>query len=172
MAHFPTALPWILAHEGGWVDDPDDPGGATNQGITLMTAQRHGIMTKEALRNIAPSQVASIYRSDYWRFDGVDDQLVATKVFDMAVNFGRKTAVRMVQAALNELGAYIIPDGLWGPETEAALNATEPRHLLMLLCRDCADRYRQIVANRPASAKFLKGWLRRADALPPEVEGA
>lgn len=172
MAHFPTALPWILSYEGGWVDDPDDPGGATNQGITLATAQRHGIMTKEALRNITPSQVASIYRSDYWRFDGVDDQRVATKVFDMAVNFGRKTAVRMVQNALNELGTYLIPDGLWGPETEAALNAVEPKRVLMLLCRDCADRYRQIAAKRPASAKYLKGWLRRAEALPPEVTGA
>lgn len=169
MADLARALPWILAHEGGWSDDPDDPGGATMQGITLVTAQRHGITTKEQLRAISSAQVAAIYRVDYWRFDGIDDQSVATKLFDMAVNFGRKTAVKMAQDALNELGASLIPDGLYGPATEAAINAVEPRHLLALLCRDCADRYRSIVRKRPESAKFLRGWLKRADALPPEV---
>lgn len=166
MADFARALPWILAHEGGWSDDPMDPGGATNYGITLATAQRHGITTKDELKGIPSAKVASIYYMDYWRFDGVDDQRVATKVFDMAVNFGRKTAIKMAQDALNELGASLMPDGLYGPATEAAINTVEPRHLLALLCRDCADRYRSVVRKRPESAKFLKGWLRRAEALP------
>lgn len=149
-----------------FTDDPSDPGGATAWGITLATAQRHGITTKEQLRAISSAQVAAIYRADYWRFDGIDDQSGATKLFDMCVNFGRKTAVKMAQDALNELGASLVPDGFYGPATEAAINAVEPRHLLMLLCRDSAARYRAIVRKRPESAKFLKGWLKRADALP------
>ena len=166
MADLARALPFVLRHEGGWSDDAADPGGATNFGITLATAQRHGIMDADALRAITPEQVEAIYRQDYWRFDHVDDQRVATKVFDMAVNMGLRTAVYMVQEALNSLGASLKDDGRWGPVTEASVNATRPDQLLQLLCDEAADYYRAIVAARPTSAKFLKGWLARAAEVP------
>lgn len=166
MAEFTRALPFVLKHEGGWSDDPADPGGATMQGITLATAQRHGIMTKDALRAIAPEVVAAIYESDYWRFGGVYDQRVATKIFDMAVNMGRKTTVKMVQDGLNELGASLMPDGCWGPATENCVNAAGPDQMLELLCKASAERYRAIVAHRPESMKYLDGWLKRAAEVP------
>ena len=166
MASFDTALPFVLKHEGGWSDNPADPGGATMQGITLATAQRHGIMTKAALRASTPEQRAAIYKADYWQFDGIDDQRVATKIFDMAVNFGRKTAVGMVQDALNDVGASLIPDGVYGPKTEASINAVDPGRMLGLLCVESEQRYRGIVADRPKSRQFLAGWLRRAKEVP------
>jgi type VI secretion system secreted protein VgrG len=166
MADFARALPFVLQHEGGWSDDPDDPGGATNQGITLATAQRHGIMTKDALRVITPEVVAAIYEADYWRFGGVYDQRVATKLFDMTVNMGRKTSVKLVQNGLNELGASLIPDGCWGPATENCVNAVDSGQMLEMLCRVSEERYRAIVADRPKSAKYLNGWLKRAAEVP------
>jgi lysozyme family protein len=57
-------------------------------------------------------------------------------------------------------------DGIWGPKTEASVNAVEPETMLRLLCELSADRYRGIVERRPTSQKFLKGWLRRAEEVP------
>jgi type VI secretion system secreted protein VgrG len=170
MATLAQALPWVLRHEGGWSDDPSDPGGATNHGITLATAQRHGIATAEDLRAITDDQVAAIYRADYWRFDGIDDQRVATKIFDIAVNVGLATAVHLVQDALNTLGACLAEDGRWGPKTEASVNAVDPGKLLQLVSYEQAEYYRAIVAHRPESRKFLAGWLVRAQDCPPPVE--
>lgn len=166
MAYFEQALPFVLKHEGGWSDDPDDPGGATNQGITLATAQRYGIETKEALKAITPEQVASIYRSGYWRFNGLTSQAVATKLFDMSVNMGLRTAVRIAQDCVNGIGASLIADGSFGPITENTINAVAPDRMLDLLCKASAEHYHNIVEVRPASQKFLRGWLARAAEVP------
>ena len=136
------------------------------KGITLAVAQRHGIATADDLRQITDEKVAEIYRADYWRFDGVDDQRVATKIFDLVVNVGMHAAVYMVQEALNGLGADLDDDGHWGPKTQESVNATRPDTLLPLLCEEAADYYHAIVAHRPQSEKFLKGWLARAHEVP------
>jgi lysozyme family protein len=167
MADFGKALAYTLRHEGGWSDDPADPGGATNFGITLKTAQRFGIKTKEELRAIAPERVAEIYEAGYWRYGGVRDQRVATKLFDMAVNMGPGTAEKLLTRALTrhdpETAARILGRG------DASLldvNAHPPGDVLAALCKESEDHYRAIVARRPASAKFLKGWLKRAAEVP------
>jgi type VI secretion system secreted protein VgrG len=165
-ASFDLALPWVLRHEGGWSDDPSDPGGATNYGITLETARRHGIIGKDALSRITPDQVAEIYRKDYWRFNLVEDQRVATKLMDMAVNMGLMTTVKLAQGVLNDLGASLVVDGVWGPKTRECINAVSPDRMLTLLSTKSADYYRAIVAKRPESVKFLKGWLNRAAEVP------
>jgi lysozyme family protein len=167
MAVFEPALAWMLPHEGGWSNDPDDPGGATNYGVTLTTAQRHGVPDKEALRTISMDQVANIYRQDYWVWEGVDDQRVATKLFDLGVNLGVRSAVRLLQDGLNTLGAFLETDGRLGPQTLMAANSVAPEKLLQVLCLEAAQHYQAIVANRPVSQKFLKGWLTRAAAVPP-----
>lgn len=172
MAALEPALAWVLKHEGGWADDPDDPGGATNHGITLVKAQQHGVMTKDELRVIPAAKVAEIYQQDYFRFyEGLDDQRAATKIFDLAVNMqttgSRGPATRLVQEALNTLGASLAVDGCWGPKTLASVNAANPDQLLQQLCLEAAEHYQALVAKRPASQKFLNGWLKRAADLPP-----
>lgn len=166
MADFADALPYVLQHEGGWSYDRDDPGGATMMGITMETAQRHGIRTVGELRQITPEVVASIYHEDYWRFDAIYNQRVAAKLFDMSVNMGPRSAIRLVQMALNGLGASLVVDGYCGPKTIASINAVHPERMLDMLVQASADRYRAIVEERPASAKFLKGWLKRAADVP------
>lgn len=166
MARFEPALHWTLPHEGGWSDDPADPGGATNFGITLAVAQKHGISDKAALRAITPEQVAAIYRQDYWAWGGVSDQRVATKLFDLGVNMGVRSAVRLLQDGLNTLGASLETDGRLGPQTLTAVNSTDPVKLLQVLCQEAAQYYQAIVERRPESKKFLTGWLKRAADLP------
>lgn len=163
---FALALPYVLKHEGGWSDDPDDPGGATNKGITLATANAHGIQTVDELRHITDEQVASIYRSGYWRFDRILSQRVATKLLDMAVNMGLRTAIRLVQEALNDLGAGLNVDGVMGPLAVSAINQIHEDSMLLLLCEVSKRRYLDIVAARPKSKKFLDGWLKRASEVP------
>ena len=75
-------------------------------------------------------------------------------------------AIRIVQEALNTLGAGLEVDGCWGPRTEASVNAANPAQLLEQICQEAAEHYQAIVANRPASGKFLKGWLARAASVP------
>ncbi|MDR2697480.1 MAG: hypothetical protein LBB40_03275 [Holophagales bacterium] len=167
MANFEPALAYTLKHEGGWSDDPADPGGATNYGITLKTAQRHGITTKQELKAISRYKVEAIYYADYWKFDGINNQRVATKLFDMAVNMGVTTAIILSQQVLNgEYKAALTVDGRLGPLTLAALNNCDPAELLEVLCLVSAEHYRAIAAARPASQKFLKGWLKRAAEVP------
>lgn len=136
------------------------------QGITLAVAQEHGIADKVALHAITSEKVAEIYRLGYWRFDGVIDQRVATKLFDMAVNMGLKTVLRMTQKSLNDLGAGLVMDGLWGPRTQASINAVHPDQMLDILCQDSASHYNEIVKHRPTSMKFLRGWMKRAVEVP------
>lgn len=166
MAEFAAALSYVLKHEGGWSNDPDDPGGATMQGITLATARQHGILTPEDLRNITFEQLSAIYRIEYWRFSWITSQRVATKLLDMAVNLGPRTATKLLQGILNALGASLAEDGLWGPLTQEATNAVPEDRMLRLLVMACESRYREIVARRPQSAKFLDGWLKRAAEVP------
>ena len=166
MAIFSDSLPWILGHEGGWSHDPADPGGATNFGITLAEAERHGVADEDALRAISPEKVAAIYEADYWKFSGLVSQDIATKVFDMCVNLGPHAAIHIVQEAVNAMGADLAEDGHWGPKTEAAVNAAPHGRLMDLLCQELADYYLDIVSRRPESSRFLKGWLRRAGGRP------
>ena len=169
MADFIKALFYTLRREGGWSNHPADKGGATNYGITLETAKRHGILTEAALKGITQAQVAEIYKADYWRFDDVNDQRVATKVFDMAVNMGFSTAVRILQRALSvQLDLALVFDGKFGPLTEAAVNNAEPDRLLRLLCAAAAHYYESLASRKPSQAVFLKGWLKRANAVPGE----
>jgi lysozyme family protein len=167
MADFEKALAYTLKHEGGWADDPADPGGATNFGITLKTARKHGVKSKEDLRAIPMEVVRLIYYDGYWHFDAVGDQRVATKLFDMAVNMGPCKAIGLLQLALCDMGCVVDVDGDFGPRTLAAVNsALNQAGLLDALCGASEAHYHAVAEARPASQKFLKGWLKRAAGVP------
>lgn len=166
MATFEPALAYMLKHEGGWSDDPYDKGGATNFGITFALAKRYGIDTETSLRLITPQQVATIYRCEFWKFDGIQDQRVASKIFDMCVNMGPGHAIKLLQCALNSMGIMIKVDGVYGIHTQEATNSIAAISVLSALQEECSDYYKSVVDNNPSQRKFLKGWLNRAMEVP------
>jgi len=135
-----------------------DAGGATRFGVA---AKYHPEVFPEMLtcsRERALELAAHVLKS-YWSFDGVQDQDIAWKLFDMAVNMGLVTSIKLCQRALG-----VAVDGKWGPATEAAVNARLPLSLMEGLRQGAAAHYREVVAANPANAKFLNGWLARAAA--------
>lgn len=108
---FLAAVTLTLSHEGGYVNDPHDPGGETNYGISKR-AYPH-----EDIRHLTPERAQSLYHRDYWIAVRGDDlpPALAMQVFDMAVNAGVGTAIRLLQSTLR-----VTIDGNLGPLTLAA----------------------------------------------------
>ncbi|NID16102.1 glycoside hydrolase family 108 protein [Luteibacter yeojuensis] len=181
MADFNLFAPILFRHEGGFVDDPVDPGGATNRGITHATFMRCarkllGIEpTLEALRNLTEMQAATIYKALYWdaiRGDEMPFQHIANIVCDFQVNAGAVSS-RLLQSVLNELGTgrHLYVDGVVGARTLAALRGADPAKVHALFQDGRRDYYRRLVARRPPLGKFLRGWLRRVDSFEPAAAG-
>jgi lysozyme family protein len=176
MANFEHYFAHLLAFEGGYVNDPVDPGGATNKGITMQTFTRYapsllGIEpTLDNLRALTDEQARKIYKTRYWdalHCDDIPDQTLAEIVFDFYVNSGAN-AVRLLQQILNEAGANprLSVDGVFGPGTLSALLAAEPIALYRRYKTGRRAYYQNLVVKRPHLVKFLKGWLRRTDSFP------
>ena len=172
MAEFRYCMPFINKHEGyrKFTDDPDDPGGPTMNGITLALATRYGITTVYDLQRMTDDQVNTIYREEFWRFDALDSQCMATKVMDFCVNFGERVGVKLLQQALVDLVVECTVDGSFGPKTAAAVNSATHDELFTHICTEASERYNDIVAHRAASKKFLAGWKARANDDPSQCE--
>jgi lysozyme family protein len=176
MASFDAFLPTLLRFEGGFVDDPDDPGGATNKGITMQTfstcaRQLLGVEpTLATLRALTDQQAGRIYKQLYWnkvRGDDIALQELATIVFDFYVNAGAN-ATRLLQTAMNAAGARpsIAVDGAIGPITIDALRTLDQREVYRRYKQGRIEYYQDLAANHPSLTKFLKGWLNRVNAFP------
>jgi lysozyme family protein len=176
MASFDAFFPTLLKHEGGFVNDPVDPGGATNKGITMGTfqscAKRYlGIEpTLENLKALTDAQAGKIYKPLYWdkvRGDDIELQELANIVFDFQVNAGGNAA-KLLQRVLNELGAQppLTVDGDIGPGTMTALTGMDQNAAYRRYKQGRIDYYQDLVAKRPALGKFLNGWLKRVGSFP------
>ena len=163
---FDKALAHVLEMEGGFSDDPYDPGGPTNKGITLadfakwrgltVTAiSRAGLVA--ALRAITDETVSDIYRARYWQpaSCALLPEAVAVMHFDAAVNHGVGGAIRLLQAALGVAG-----DGEIGPQTLAAVRTKSARTTVARYAELRRARYRAL----PHFWRFGRGWLNRVDA--------
>lgn len=163
--NFDAALAEVLKHEGGYVDHPRDPGGATNLGVTLATAKAadldvdgDGDVDKADVRALTPAKVAPVYKARYW--DACEcDKLpsgVDLIVFDGAVNSGPARARRWLQQAV---GAKT--DGVIGPKTLAAVQAQSPAKTIENI-RAIRDGFYRSLST---FGVFGKGWLRRLSAV-------
>ncbi len=162
---FDIALAHVLQMEGGWTEDPYDPGGPTNFGITLATlaAHRGAIVDaasfpdlKQRLREISPAEVHQIYIERYWHpaCAAALAPNIALMHFDAAVNHGVGTAARILQEAV---GATI--DGEIGPETLGACAVMPAAQLLQRYADIRRARYRAL----GHFWRFGRGWLARVD---------
>lgn len=157
MADFSKAIDFVLANEGGYVNNPADPGGETNFGISRR--QYPALDIKDLTRE----EAVTIYERDYWKFDDVASQRVATKVFDACVNMGPSQAVRLLQLALGGIQAGpVIADGKFGPETIEHANAADEEKLIDEFKARLAKFYCDEALQGTGKDGFLLGWLRRA----------
>lgn len=151
------ALKWVLAHEGGYVNHPKDPGGATNMGVTQRTYNayraRRGLPA-QSVRGIASDEVAEIYKTQYWDAVRADDLPAGLDyaVFDYAVNSGPSRAMKDLQ---REVGAA--PDGINGMRTMEGVNAADTFDLIERLC----NRRMRFLRSLKHWPTFGKGWTRR-----------
>ena len=171
------ALAFTLGNEGRYVNHPADPGGATNFGIiqrnlNAWNGAHPDLGFPGDVKDLTQSQAETIYRADYWRWDAISDAALAIKLFDIGVNGGLGTSIKLLQKAVNKLVTEpIAVDGQLGPGTLGAANAQPPAALLQALCQVQADYYQAIVQRDPSQSVFLKGWLNRAARLPEVLHG-
>ena len=165
---FDKCLTHTLKWEGGYSNDPDDPGGATNHGISLRFLvnigaldqydfDNDGDLTPLDVRALTKEQAAILYKEYFWndRYYDLPEDL-AIKLFDLGVNMGPKQAVLLLQ---QEIGCRPY-DGIYGNKTDHAVHRSRQDVLAMLIAR-AARFYYTLAAKRPASRKYLYGWLRR-----------
>jgi lysozyme family protein len=171
MASFDLFLPIVLRFEGGYVDNPNDPGGETNMGITMATFQQcsHTLLgidpTSDNLRALTPAQAGIIYKARYWNKmlgDSFTLQELANIVCDFYVNAGTN-ATKLLQTTLQGLGAGITADGAIGPATMQALNSYPQEDVYNAYKQGRIEYYQALGARYPM---FLKGWLSRVNSFP------
>jgi lysozyme family protein len=168
MAVFEKSIDIILSHEGGYVDDKDDSGGATNFGISLKFLKNlRKDCTAKDIQNLTIEEVKAIYRKEFWdkyRFGQFNNQDIATKVFDMSVNMGPSQAFKLLQRACNSLTSRsnLVVDGILGKDTYYVTCTLNPAALLNELKNQCIAFYEKIIEQDPKKEKFRKGWMNRA----------
>jgi len=167
---FNRFMPTILRNEGGYVNDPDDPGGATKYGVSLRTLKKIGDLDFDVdgdgdidvddIKLLSPEKAEEFYYEYFYQpihIDGLKCDSLALQVFDMAINAGKVTAVKLLQRVV---GAKV--DGVIGPRTIAAAN-TFTDDIGEVFCSNRKQWYRDLVTRKPVFSKFLTGWLRRCD---------
>ena len=171
----------IVAREGGFVNDRDDPGGATNHGVTIGTLRRLGIDVNRDTRidvadvkALTQKQALEIYLRHYYEVPGIAalPEALQASVFDMYVNAGGN-AVKILQRLLTDMGFPCDPDGALGPQTIRAAQMgyeAAPSHLVDAYGIARRNYYYALADKRPASRKFARrkdggkgGWITRAE---------
>lgn len=178
MADFNKAIILLLDHEGGFINDPNDPGGATKFGISLRYLKTlgefgdfdgDGDIDVDDIKLIDLDTAEYIYQKYWWnffRYNLIKDDIIAAKVLDWSVNMGAHRAHKLIQRAINLYPGesekeYIKVDGAFGNITINALNQCEPRRLLLILRAVLASYYIELTEKNHVFEKYIIGWLNK-----------
>lgn len=173
MADFNKAFQLMIANEGGYVNDPDDPGGETYKGIARKIFSKWEGWTKvDMLKKQAnfptnldadtelQQNVSDFYQVTFWdkmNGDQINNQEVASSIFDFGVNAGIETSASLAQKVVG-----VDVDGSIGKNTVAKLNIYDPELFVYKFAVFKTNRYREIIKKRPTSSKYFAGWVARA----------
>lgn len=171
----------IVAREGGYVNDPDDPGGATNYGVTIGTMKALGLdlngdgrIDAKDVKALTRAQAQQIFVEHYFKRPRLSElpDAVQASVFDMYVNAGGN-AVKILQRLVARMGFSAQADGVVGPQTIAAVRdaaAAAPAHFADAYGIARRNYYYSLADQRPASRKYARaraggkgGWITRAE---------
>jgi lysozyme family protein len=171
----------IVAREGGYVNDPDDPGGATNFGVTIHTMRALGLdldgdgdVDTRDVRRLTRAWAVDIFVEHYFQRPRIAmlPEVLQASVFDMYVN-SSSNAVKILQRLLRDMGLDIAVDGVIGPQTARAAHAAAgqaPGHIADAYGIARRNYYYAIADRRPASRKYARrrdggkgGWIARAE---------
>ncbi|MBT2130778.1 holin-associated N-acetylmuramidase [Aliiroseovarius lamellibrachiae] len=171
----------IIAREGGYVNDPSDPGGATKYGVTIHTMRGLGLdltgdgkVTTQDVKALSRDQARDIFVRHYFKRPRIAELPLPLQasVFDMYVNSGGN-AVRILQRLLGKMGFRAAVDGALGPQTLGAArlaHAAAPDHLADAYGIERRNYYYRLADQRTASRKYARrkdggkgGWIRRAE---------
>jgi len=152
-------LSLVLVHEGGYVNHPSDPGGATNKGVTQAvydTYRRRQGKPTQSVKHITAAELVAIYRRDYWDKIKGDDLPAGLDyaVFDFAVNSGITRAAQYLQRLVG-----VKDDGKIGPKTLEAVSMHDRKQLINRLC----DKRLSFLRGLGTFSVFGKGWTRRVE---------
>ena len=164
---FDEIIEVVLAHEGGFVDDPDDRGGATNWGVTQAVWEDYleDEFTSEDVRNFTREQAIELYEEEFWKPSQAEKlpEEIREIYFDMCVNHGQRNAVKILQCAVNAKGGNLDVDGAIGPNTIKACSNLK----LWEVQVERSGFYWNLVfvgsfyGKRNSQEKFIRGWMRR-----------
>lgn len=171
MADFEKAIGIVLKHEGGYVNHPNDPGGATNRGIIFKLFKRYALQlnllpTLDALKNLSEADAKEIYFQEFWqKMHGASfkSQDVANIVFDGFVNMGPR-ALKLLQ---KELG--VEADGVIGEKTLSVLNKANDTLVFMGYKDARINYYQELAARKPKLKVFLLGWINRINSFKLQI---
>lgn len=161
---FKECLDLVLKSEGGYVNNPADPGGMTNLGVTKRVWEEytgHEADEKE-MRSLTPEKVAPLYEQKYWRpcYGEVLPRGLDFVVFSMGVNAGPGRAIKLLQSSIG-----CVPDGVIGPKTRGLICDSNTATLISQFSEARREYYRSL----KTFPVFGKGWLARVDKEESEA---
>ena len=160
--NFKACLELVLKSEGGWVNNPNDPGGETNLGVTKRVWEEWVGHPVESLKKLTKDDVAPLYEQKYWRpcYGEVLPRGLDLVVFSMGVNAGPGRSIKLLQSAIG-----CVPDGIIGPATRSLISASNITTLIAKFSEARREYYRTL----KTFPIFGKGWLNRVEKEESEA---
>jgi lysozyme family protein len=158
-SRFLKAFDYLMQHEGGYANNKADAGGETKYGISKRSYPHMDI------KNLTRDKARQIYFCDFWlkgKYEQINDETIAVKLFDLAVNMGIVQANKLIQRSLRSTGVNVVEDGVVGQITLTAINSADSTDLLAALKSEAAGYYRLLAGINPSQQAFITGWLNRA----------
>jgi lysozyme family protein len=155
MIKFNDYLKVILKHEGGYINHPSDPGGETKYGISKRAYPTINI------KELTVEDASAIYYNDYWlklKIENIKNEELKLHIFDMAVNAGIKTAIKLLQGIVGTT-----QDGVLGSRSEAKM-ALYQGDIVESYKKARIDYYNKLIKNKPQLQVFIKGWINRVNS--------
>lgn len=161
MSNFNESLQYVLKKEGGYVNDPNDNGGETYKGVARNVWPKWDGWRYVDVKDWAgaDSCIESFYRDNFWvpcKLDYIENNEIATSIFDFAVNTGVKTSVMLAQKAVG-----VDHDGVIGNKTISAINDADPYDFMAAFALVKIARYISICKRNPSQKKYFYGWVCR-----------